>query len=132
MAHAACGASAVGAAHHLSAAHTLKAATLGQHEVVRGMVHLPISPHISPYLACISPYLPISPCISLYLPRCYYPQLTRDEAVLIKCWDSYGRDFAPHHATPGLATVPATFALHSGFEDPATPLTLNRIEILTP
>ena len=55
-----------------------------------------------------------------------------DEAVLIKCWDSYGRDFAPHHATPGLATVPATFALHSGFEDPATPLTLNRIESLTP
>ena len=52
---------------------------------------------------------------------CYYPQLTRDEAVLIKCWDSYGRDFAPHHATPRSATVPATFALHSGFEDPATP-----------
>ena len=62
--------------------------------------------------------------ISLYLPRCYYPQLTRDEAVLIKCWDSYGRDFAPHHATPRSATVPATFALHSGFEDPAPSLTL--------
>ena len=41
--------------------------------------------------------------------------------MLIKCWDSYGRDFAPHHATPRSATVPATFALHSGFEDPATP-----------
>jgi len=64
---------------------------------------------------------------------CYYPQLTRDEAVLIKCWDSYGRDFAPHQeVVPELATVPATFALHSGFEDPATPLTLNRIENLTP
>ena len=43
--------------------------------------------------------------------------------MLIKCWDSYGRDFAPHHATAQIdrvATVPATFALHSGFEDPAT------------
>ena len=83
-----------------------------------------MSPHISPCLPIsphISPCLPISPHISPYLPRCYYPQLTRDEAVLIKCWDSYGRDFAPHHATPRSATVPATFALHSGFEDPATP-----------
>lgn len=61
----------------------------------------------------------------------YYPQLTRDEAVLIKCWDSHGRDFAPHHAAkdqlgggpgPGPGTVAATFSLHSGFDDPATPL----------
>ena len=59
--------------------------------------------------------------------------------VLIKCWDSHGRDFAPHHQTlraaaraegaslggssgAGSGTVPATFSLHSGFEDPATPL----------
>ena len=55
--------------------------------------------------------------------------------VLIKCWDSYGRDFAPHHQTLRAAArgegasrggrsgaIPATFSLHSGFEDPATPL----------
>ena len=59
--------------------------------------------------------------------------------VLIKCWDSHGRDFAPHHQTlraaaraegaslggssgAGSGTVSATFSLHSGFEDPATPL----------
>ena len=57
--------------------------------------------------------------------------------MLIKCWDSYGRDFAPHHQTlraaaraegaslggrSGSGAIPATFSLHSGFEDPATPL----------
>lgn len=97
----------------------------------------------------------------------YYPRLTRDEAVLLKCWDSHGCDFAPLHASslrgrgrgraggssnvpaPGsnshssnshsavrsgapllrgsavgvpARTVRATFSLHSGFEDPATPL----------
>ena len=64
----------------------------------------------------------------------YYPNLTRDEAVLIKCWDSRGRDFATLHEAgesaslgggsgsgSGAGTVPATFSLHSGFDDPATP-----------
>ena len=44
--------------------------------------------------------------------------MTRDEAVLIKCWDSRGADFAKAKAAQ--ATVPATFSLHSGFDDPAT------------
>lgn len=58
----------------------------------------------------------------------YFPELTRDEAVLIKCWDSRGDDFLgkletmrgwplpPANAEP----VPATFSLHTGFVDPAT------------
>ena len=97
----------------------------------------------------------------------YFPRLTRDEAVLIKCWDSRGRDFsAPplillstartltamrirvRHASrtrpqlsdpapvptvgqletargfpppPASEAIPATFSLHTAFEDPATP-----------
>ena len=59
----------------------------------------------------------------------YYPSLTRDEAVLIKCWDSRGADFLGMlEAARGLppradvdAAVPATFSLHSAFEDPASP-----------
>ena len=51
----------------------------------------------------------------------YFPALTKDEAVLIKCWDSRGRDFAAQHTLDaGAPTVPATFSLHSGFDDPAT------------
>mmetsp|Transcript_12769 Transcript_12769/g.36244 ORF Transcript_12769/g.36244 Transcript_12769/m.36244 type:complete len:350 (-) Transcript_12769:244-1293(-) len=55
----------------------------------------------------------------------YFPGATRDEAVLLKCWDSRGRDFLsqmPGHE-PGRAepsAVPATFSLHSGFDDPQT------------
>lgn len=60
----------------------------------------------------------------------YYPELTRDEAVLIKCWDSRGADFLgmfeaarglPHDAADADSAVPATFSLHSAFEDPASP-----------
>lgn len=59
----------------------------------------------------------------------YYPSLTRDEAIMIKCWDSRGAAFAGKmEAARGyapcptaLSTVPATFSLHTGFEDPATP-----------
>ena len=54
----------------------------------------------------------------------YFPRMTRDEAVLIKCWDSRGAHFfAPEDEgrARAAATVPATFSLHSGFEDPATP-----------
>jgi len=51
----------------------------------------------------------------------YFPQATRDEAVLLKCWDSRGRDFL--HLMPGqrqgelVSSVPATFSLHTGFHD---------------
>ena len=68
----------------------------------------------------------------------YYPRLTRDEAVLIKCWDSRGADFYAEGGGGGgsaaggggggevgsptaAEAVPATFSLHTGFEDPATP-----------
>ena len=54
----------------------------------------------------------------------YFPRMTRDEAVLIKCWDSRGAHFfAPEDEARAraAATVPATFSLHTGFEDPATP-----------
>lgn len=56
----------------------------------------------------------------------YFPKATRDEVVLLKCWDSRGHDFVSY--MPGqeagsaeAATVPATFSLHSGFDDLATP-----------
>jgi len=50
----------------------------------------------------------------------YYPKATRDEAVLLKVWDSRGKAFckAPDKQTE---TVPVTFTLHSAFDDPATP-----------
>jgi len=47
----------------------------------------------------------------------YFPDATRDEAILLKCWDSAGKDFAP---TGCEKTVPATFSLHTAFEDPST------------
>jgi len=54
----------------------------------------------------------------------YFPFATRDEAILLKCWDSAGAAFAPPGgkiAESG-GRVPATFAFHSAFEDPSTPL----------
>mmetsp|Transcript_58373 Transcript_58373/g.107754 ORF Transcript_58373/g.107754 Transcript_58373/m.107754 type:complete len:328 (-) Transcript_58373:81-1064(-) len=55
----------------------------------------------------------------------YYPQATRDEALLLKVWDSRGRDVAQH--MPGVkevetaGLVPSSFVLHSAFVDPASP-----------
>ncbi|KAL1504245.1 hypothetical protein AB1Y20_010654 [Prymnesium parvum] len=55
----------------------------------------------------------------------YFPLLTRDECVLIKCWDSRGASFAGRleqmrgWPPPDAASaVPATFSLHTGFVDP--------------
>jgi hypothetical protein len=53
----------------------------------------------------------------------YYPQATRDEAVLIKQWDSAGA-LARSEGAQGDATdpgAPCTFSFHSAFEDPSTP-----------
>ena len=53
----------------------------------------------------------------------FYPELTRDEALLIKQWDSDG----PLAATGGTKAdaadrdAPCTFSFHSAFEDPTTP-----------
>ncbi|CAE8734280.1 unnamed protein product [Polarella glacialis] len=49
----------------------------------------------------------------------YFPEITRDEAVLLKCWDSAGEAFAPKDGSTG-KTVPATFSFHSAFEDPSS------------
>ena len=53
----------------------------------------------------------------------YYPQVTRDEALLIKQWDSDGQ-IARSKGADGDASdmqAPCTFSFHSAFEDPATP-----------
>ena len=63
---------------------------------------------------------------SKYSPRhCwfYYPSMTRDEALLIKQWDSAGglagsRGQQDDGADP---ERPCTFSFHSAFEDPSTP-----------
>lgn len=47
----------------------------------------------------------------------YFPRMTRDEVMLLKCWDSRGVDFLGPKDAP---SVPATFSLHSAFDDPAT------------
>ena len=54
---------------------------------------------------------------------CYFPAMTRSEALLIKQWDSAG----PLARSEGKAAdstetdAPCTFSFHSAFEDPATP-----------
>lgn len=53
----------------------------------------------------------------------YYPAATRDEALLIKQWDSAG-PLAQSSGTEGDGSdtdAACTFSFHSAFEDPATP-----------
>ncbi len=52
----------------------------------------------------------------------FYPALTRDEALLIKQWDSVGELARSRGAQGdgGEADAPCTFSFHSAFEDPAT------------
>ena len=52
----------------------------------------------------------------------FYPALTRDEAVLIKQWDSAGGLARSNGERPDSMTpdAPCTFSFHSAFEDPAT------------
>ena len=53
----------------------------------------------------------------------FYPAMTRDEALLIKQWDSAG-GLARSDGAEGDARspdVPCTFSFHSAFEDPLTP-----------
>jgi hypothetical protein len=53
----------------------------------------------------------------------YFPEMTRDEALLIKQWDSAG-PLARSDGRQGDATgdgASSTFSFHSAFEDPATP-----------
>jgi len=53
----------------------------------------------------------------------YYPAMTRDEALLIKQWDSNGR-LARSNGAEADATdtdEPCTFSFHTAFKDPQTP-----------
>jgi hypothetical protein len=55
----------------------------------------------------------------------FYPGLIRDEALLIKQWDSAGRlarSKGAHADADAAAGETCTFSFHSAFEDPATPL----------
>lgn len=53
----------------------------------------------------------------------YYPEMTRDEALLIKQWDSAGTLAQSQGALPDASAgqAPCTFSFHSAFADPATP-----------
>ena len=52
----------------------------------------------------------------------FYPALIRDEALLIKQWDSAGELARSNGANPDAAApdAPCTFSFHSAFEDPTT------------
>ncbi len=53
----------------------------------------------------------------------FYPELTRDETLLIKQWDSQGEFARSNGGTGdgGGGGGPCTFSFHSAFDDPATP-----------
>mmetsp|Transcript_27389 Transcript_27389/g.53404 ORF Transcript_27389/g.53404 Transcript_27389/m.53404 type:complete len:350 (-) Transcript_27389:76-1125(-) len=58
----------------------------------------------------------------------YFPQMTKDECIFLKCWDSHGRDFSSLDGKTGAPKAPpppgavrSTFSLHSAFADPTTP-----------
>ena len=53
----------------------------------------------------------------------FYPGLIRDEALLIKQWDSHGELARSKgaNADAAHADAPCTFSFHSAFADPATP-----------
>ena len=53
----------------------------------------------------------------------FWSALTRDEAVLIKQWDSAGKLARTNGANGDVAGAgePSTFSFHTAFEDPATP-----------
>ena len=51
----------------------------------------------------------------------YYPAMTRDEALLIKQWDSAGTLAQTDGEQGDVAGAPCTFSFHSAFDDPATP-----------
>ena len=53
----------------------------------------------------------------------YYPKMTREEALLIKQWDSAGTLARSGGASSdaSVAGAPCTFSFHSAFDDPAAP-----------
>jgi hypothetical protein len=52
----------------------------------------------------------------------YYPEVTRDEAILIKQWDSAGAMARSDgvQSDSSDAHAPCTFSFHSAYEDPST------------
>lgn len=50
----------------------------------------------------------------------YFPEMQREEVILIKNWDSWGKSFA-RKAVQETDKVPTTFALHTAFDHPGTP-----------
>lgn len=52
----------------------------------------------------------------------YYPGLTRDEALLLKQWDSAGPLARTNgvHSDASDSDAPCTFCFHSAFEDPTS------------
>jgi len=54
----------------------------------------------------------------------YYPKMTREEALLIKQWDSAGTLARSDGVLSdgSVSDAPCTFSFHSAFEDPASPL----------
>ena len=54
----------------------------------------------------------------------FYPELTRDEVILIKQWDSAGQlaQSRGQHSDASNAEAPCTFSFHSAFKDPETPV----------
>lgn len=56
----------------------------------------------------------------------YYPEMTRDEVILIKQWDSTGvlnnSDNQHINANQGTENIPCKFSLHAAFVDPSTPV----------
>jgi len=50
----------------------------------------------------------------------WYPEITRDEALLIKQWDSAGALARSNGERGDNADEPCTFSFHSAFVDPAT------------
>ena len=53
----------------------------------------------------------------------FYPEMTRDEVVLIKQWDSAGKlaHSEGRQADSSASDSPCTFSFHSAFADPSTP-----------
>ena len=49
----------------------------------------------------------------------YYPEVTKDEAILIKQWDSAGNLAQTKGSQGDVRDTPCTFSFHSAFKDPA-------------
>lgn len=51
----------------------------------------------------------------------YYPQIVKDEAILLKVWDSHGKITALENDMEAKDLKPASFSFHTAFSDPNAP-----------